>query len=86
MPQQPETLADQTGTPKKKGYGAVVGIIVLMLAILAAFIFWPKRSAPQAPASTAPTPQDTKAAQVEDLNSLQADLDATNVDGLSDGL
>jgi hypothetical protein len=73
--------------PHKKGYSVVVTIIVLLLLILAAYLLWPAVNTTPTPSNVAPnTEQQGTQAQAEDINSLEADLDATNFEGVSGSL
>jgi hypothetical protein len=75
-PQEPMQQAPQA---PKKGYGALIGLIVLVLLVVAAALFWPKEV--QTPSATT---QDTSSS--EDFSSLEAELAATQFEGVSESL
>lgn len=79
----PMQQAPETQMPPKKGHGALVTVLVLIvLAIIALAVFGKKDDA-LAPADTVGTEQTNDS---QDLSSIEADLEATTFEGVSDGL
>ncbi len=80
-PQQPMQPTPPSPMPKK-GHGGVVAVIVLLIVIAAAIYFWPQ----QAEMPVEQTPSAAQETESEDLSSLEAELEATQFEGISEGL
>ncbi len=77
--QMQQPMQNMSPAPKKKGHGGMVVVIIILLVLLAVLFFWPKESN----TTTPPTAQEQ---QVEDLGTIEAELDATVFEGVSEGL
>lgn len=80
-PQQPQPTQQMPQAPKK-GRGALVGIVVLLIALIAALLFWPKSA--DVPGDQVPATAQEQ--QTEDFSSIEAELEATQFEGVSESL
>jgi hypothetical protein len=69
--------------PEKKGHAGLITAIILILIVLAVLLFWSKDGTEVEAPTTADTTQQEESS---DLSSLEADLEATYVEGVSEGL
>lgn len=85
----PNQMPPMSIVPEKKSNGPVIAVIVILALIIIGGLYFLKMRVSEpayAPAQTdAVTESLKKQGQTDDLNSIEADLKATNVDTLDQG-
>lgn len=80
---QPAPQATPLTPSPKKGHGGLVAFIVVVIIVIAALVLFSKKAdeTTQPSTNSAETPTEQ-----EDLSSLEAELEATTFEGVSEGL
>jgi uncharacterized protein YpmB len=80
---QPAPQATPSTPAPKKGHGGLVAFIVIIIVVIAALVLFSKK----ADDATQPASNSAaESAEQEDLSSLEAELEATTFEGVSEGL
>lgn len=78
------TQQPQAPTPKKGGHTGLITSLILLVVLIAVLVVFSKKK--EAVDEAAATPATTQEQDVQDIGDIEAELDATAFEGVSDGL